>query len=167
MSPDRDLPSRKSNRRDGPLPHRLLGELWMTVLLGTLAWLGASRGAIFLVPPFGATLAILLYCPDAEIAKPRSVVCGSVAGAAIGTALAALLGADAAAAVAAALIAAIALTAFRVFHPPGVALAMYPAVMRPGWWFPLEAVLPFTLVAIASAPWVRRMALAGSAAKRR
>lgn len=128
----------------------------MTVLLGALAWLGASMDGLFLVPPFGATLAILLYLPDVEIAKPRSVICGSVVGAAIGTALTALLGADASTAVVAALAAALVLTAFRVFHPPGIALAMYPALLHPGWGFPFEVVLPFTLVAVISAPLVRR-----------
>lgn len=127
----------------------------MTVLLGALAWRSASQDAIFLALPFGATLAILLYLPEAQIAKPRSVILGSVLGAAIGTALMAILGADASTAVVAALAAALVLSVFRVFHPPAIALALYPALVHPGWRFPLEVVLPFTLIAVLSAPLVR------------
>lgn len=128
----------------------------MAALLGTLAWLNGTRSAIFLVPPFGATLAILLYLPEAEVAKGRAVVAGSVIGAAIGTALAALLGAAASTAVVAALAAALVLATLKLFHPPGVALAMVPPLTHPDWGFPLAVVLPFTLIAIASAPLVRR-----------
>ena len=32
---------------------------------------------------------------------------------------------------------------------------MYPALLHPGWGFPFEVVLPFTLVAVMSAPLVR------------
>jgi CBS-domain-containing membrane protein len=127
----------------------------MAALLGALAWLDGSRRATFLVPPFGAMLAILLYLPNGRISQPPAVVCGSVLGAAIGTALTALLGANAGTAVGAAVAAMLILCALDVFHPPGVALAMYPPLLRPGWLFSLEVVLPFTLVAIASAPLAR------------
>ena len=127
----------------------------MTALLGALAWLGAARNAIFLVPPFGATLAILLYLPDVPIARARAVMGGSLLGASIGTLLAALLGAGPFTAVLAAFVAAVVLTGSRLFHPPGIALAMYPALLHPGVWFALEVVLPFTLIATLTAPWVR------------
>lgn len=147
-----------SSQTDTPntsFARRWLGVLWMTALLGALAWLGASRNAMFLVPPFGATLAILLYLPDAPIARPRAVIVGSLLGASLGTLLAALLGAGPLTAVLAALSSALVLTGSRTFHPPGVALAMYPALLHTGVGFPLEVVLPFTLIAILTAPWVR------------
>ena len=45
----------------------------------------------------------------------------------------------------------------RAYHPPGVALAMYPVLLHPGHWFPLSVVLPFTLVAVGSAALVSRL----------
>ena len=64
----------------------------MAVLLGSLAWLDFRDGGLFLVPPFAATLTILVYQPNVPIAQPIAVVCGSLFGAAIGTVLSALLG---------------------------------------------------------------------------
>jgi CBS-domain-containing membrane protein len=70
-------------------PHRpgVLGCLWMAVMLGALAWLDFRGGGIFLVPPFAATMTILLYVPDVSIAQPFAIVFGSALGAAIGTVL--------------------------------------------------------------------------------
>jgi hypothetical protein len=64
----------------------------MAVLLGALAWLDFRRGGIFLVPPFSATMTILLYLPDVWIAQPFAIVFGSILGAAIGTVLSLFLG---------------------------------------------------------------------------
>src|ERR1700686_1954272 len=59
-------------------------------------WPGCSLdfrdGGIFLIPPFAATLTILVYQPNVSIAQPVAVVCGSLLGAAIGTVLTVLLG---------------------------------------------------------------------------
>jgi hypothetical protein len=57
----------------------------MAVLLGALTWLDFRDGGIFLIPPFAATLTILIYQPNVSIAQPIAVVCGSLLGAAIGT----------------------------------------------------------------------------------
>jgi hypothetical protein len=43
------------------------------------------------------------------------------------------------------------------YHPPGVALAMYPLPLHPGHWFPLTVVLPFTVVAAGSAALLSRL----------
>ena len=43
------------------------------------------------------------------------------------------------------------------FHPPGVALAMYPLLLRPGHWFPLSVVLPFTVIAAGSAALLSKL----------
>jgi CBS domain-containing membrane protein len=131
--------------------------LWMAGLLGTLAWLDHAGGGVFLVPPFAATLTILVYLPGVSIAQPLPVVCGSGAGAALGTGPTALLGFGPGVAMVAALSAAIVLPLLRVFHPPGIALAMYPALLHPGPWFAGEVVLPFTLAAVTSAALMSRM----------
>ncbi|MDB5581612.1 MAG: rane protein [Bradyrhizobium sp.] len=39
------------------------------------------------MPPFAATLTILVYQPNVSMAKPVAVVCGSLPGAAIGIGL--------------------------------------------------------------------------------
>jgi CBS-domain-containing membrane protein len=127
------------------------GCLWMAALLGALTLLDQRRGGIYLVPPFVATMTILLYLPGVAIAQPFAIVFGSVLGAATGTVVALLLGSGPGVAMAAALAAVIVLPLLRAFHPPGVALAMYPALLHPGPWFAVEVVLPFTLAAVISA----------------
>ena len=134
-----------------------LGALWMAVLLGGLVLLDLRHGGVFLVPPFAATMTILLYLPEVAIAQPFAIVVGCTLGAAIGTALSAVLGFGPVIAMVAALTALIALPLLRAFHPPGVALAMFPALLHPGVWFAVEVVLPFTLVAVTSAAAMSRL----------
>ncbi len=129
----------------------------MAVLLGILVSLDRRHDGIFLVPPFAATMTILLYLPDVSIAQPFTIVFGSAFGAAIGTALAFALGFGPSIAMAAALAALIVLPLVRAYHPPGVALAMYPALLHPGRWFAIEVVLPFTLAAVISAALMSRL----------
>ena len=49
------------------------------------------------------------------------------------------------------------LNLIHAYHPPGVALAMYPLLLHPGDWFPLIVVLPFTVVAVGSAAVLSRL----------
>ena|SRR5579871_2742279 len=121
----------------------------MAVMLGALTWLDLRDGAIFLLPPLAATLTILVYLPNTPVARPMTVVGGSVFGAAIGTVFSLVLGSGAGVAMLAALAAMIVLPMLRVFHPPGAALAMCPALLHLPW-FSVEVVLPFTLVAVIS-----------------
>lgn len=129
----------------------------MAVMLGALALLDHQEGGIFLVPPFAATLTILLYLPDTPVARPIAVVCGSVFGAAIGTLLSLMIGTGVAVAVTASLTAAVMLSWQRIYHPPGVALAMYPALFHPGPWFAVEVVLPFASIAVISSAVMYRL----------
>jgi CBS-domain-containing membrane protein len=129
----------------------VVGCIWMAVLLGALVWLELRHGGIFLVPPFAATMSILLYLPNVSIAQPIAIIIGSTLGAAIGTVLSLILGFGPVTAMVAALTALIILPLLRVYHPPGVALAMYPALLHPGLWFAVQTVLPFQLVAVVSA----------------
>ena len=135
----------------------LAGCLWMAALLGALAWLDLRHGGVFLVPPFAATMTILLYLPDVAIAQPFAIVVGSTLGAAIGTVLSLVFGFGPAIAMVAALTALIVLPLLRAYHPPGVALAMYPALLHPGLWFAVQVVLPFTLVAVITAALMSRL----------
>jgi hypothetical protein len=52
-------------------------------MFGVLAALEANRIGVFLVPPFAATLTILVLLPDAPVAQPYALITGSVCGAAI------------------------------------------------------------------------------------
>jgi CBS-domain-containing membrane protein len=45
----------------------------------------------------------------------------------------------------------IVISLIRAYHPPGVALAMIPILLKTGPWFSLSVVLPFTTVAVLSA----------------
>ncbi len=123
---------------------------WITMMFGILAALEHNRLGLFLVPPFGATLTILLMLPDASVAQPYAVVAGSVAGAATGAALS-LFARGSAMAIVAAIVAFGVMNIIRAYHPPGVALAMYPLLLHTGLWFPLGVVLPFAVAAAASA----------------
>ena len=132
------------------------GIMWMAVLLGILLWLNDQHEGIFLVPPFAATMSILLYCPvsrspnrslssSAQSLARRSAPCSACSSASV---LASRR--------------CIAHRADRVafaacFHPPGVALAMFPALLHPGPWFAVRVVLPFTLAAVISSAVMCRL----------
>jgi len=115
-----------------------------------LAALQAHRIGLFLVPTFGATLTILMLLPDAPVAQPYAVIGGSVIGAALGTAFG-FFGRGLGTAVLAMIAAFVVISLIHAYHPPGVALAMIPVLLKPGPWFSLSVVLPFTTVAVLSA----------------
>src|SRR6266403_919353 len=62
-------------------------------------------------------------------------------------------------AVLAMIIAFLVINLIHAYHPPVVALASIPVLLRPGHWFPLLVVLPFTAAAVGSAAamskWLR------------
>ena len=128
---------------------RLGGYLWVFGMFSLLATLEANRIGLFLVPPFGATLTILFLLPDAAIAQPYALIGGSVCGAAVGTGIS-CFGRGLGMAVLALIVAFTAMNLIRAYHPPGVALAIYPILLEPGHWFALAVVLPFTAVAVGS-----------------
>lgn len=143
---------RWGSRQRPPIP----GVLWIAAMLFVLVWLQGREQGILLVPPFAATLTILLYLPEVSIAQPVAVVAGCTAGAAIGTMLQLWLGVGATTAALGAVVALTVLPLLRIYHPPGVALAMYPALLHPGIWFAVRLVLPFTLAAVLSASLLSR-----------
>ena len=130
--------------------------LWVLFMLGVLAALESNQIGLYLVPPFGATLTILLMLPQASVAQPYALVAGSVAGASVGTLLSFFARGSLMAILSA--VAAFGIINFiRAYHPPGVALAMYPLLLHPGHWFPLTVVLPFTVIASGSAALLSRL----------
>jgi len=133
--------------------------VWVVAMFGLLAVLETNRLGLFLVPPFGATLSILLVLSDAQIAQPYALIGGSVTGAAVGTVLS-LFARGSVMAIVAAVAAFGILNLMCAYHPPGIALAMYPSLLHAGNWFPLAVVLPFTLTAVVSAAllsrWVKK-----------
>ncbi len=134
----------------------LAGYLWIACMFGLLAGLEANKIGLYLVPPFGATLSILLLLSDAAIAQPYAVITGSVVGASVGT-VSSLFARGLGVAVVAAVVAFGILSLIRAYHPPGVALAMYPLLLHPGVWFPVAVVLPFTATAVGSAALLSRL----------
>ncbi len=130
--------------------------LWILSMFGILAMLEDNRIGLYLIPPFGATLTILLDLPDAPVAQPYALVVGSVVGASIGTLLS-LFSRGAVMAIVAAVMAFGIVNLIHAYHPPGVALAMYPLLLNPGHWFPLAVVLPFALIATGSAALLSRL----------
>jgi CBS-domain-containing membrane protein len=128
-----------------------LALVWAVALLMLLAAVDRSlhQVAIFLVPPFAAMLSILLYLPQQPVAQPLPVIVGSTVAAALGTAVAGFTHGPWAAAIVAAILL-IALPRVGLYHPPAIALSMYPLLLRPGPWFPLLVVLPFSFLAVMS-----------------
>src|SRR3989442_15362701 len=59
------------------------GYLSALSMFGVLAFLEVDKVGLYLVPPFGATLFILLFLPDAPIAQPYALIVGSVVGASV------------------------------------------------------------------------------------
>ena len=130
--------------------------LWILSMFGVLACLEDIRIGLFLIPPFGATLTILLVLPEAQVAQPYALVAGSVVGASVGTLLS-LFSHGSLMAILAAVLAFGIMNLIHSYHPPGIALAMYPLLLHPGHWFPLIVVLPFTLTAAGSAALLSRL----------
>lgn len=128
----------------------LSGYLWVAGMFCVLAALQADRIGLFLVPPFGATLTILILLPDASVAQPYALIGGSVVGAAIGTAFS-FFGDGLGIAVLSMIAASVVISLIHAYHPPAVALAMIPVLLKPGPWFSLSVVLPFATVAVLSA----------------
>jgi CBS domain-containing membrane protein len=129
---------------------------WILSMFGVLAFLDDNHIGLYLIPPFGATLTILLALPEAPVAQPYALVTGSVVGAAVGTLLS-LFSRGALMAIVAAVVAFGIVNLIHAYHPPGVALAMYPLLLHPGHWFPLIVVLPFTVIAAGSAALLSRL----------
>jgi len=94
-------------------------------MFGILAMLEDIRIGLFLIPPFGATLTVLMDLPEAPVAQPYAVIAGSVIGASVGTLLS-LFSHGALMAIVAAVTAFCIINLIHAYHPPGVALAMYP-----------------------------------------
>lgn len=137
---------------------RVTGYLWVAAMFGVLAVLEANRIGVFLVPPFGATLTILMLLPDAPVAQPYALIVGSVCAAAVGTGIS-FFGTGIGIAVLAMIAAFLVISLIHAYHPPAVALASIPVLLHTGHWFPLVVVLPFTAAAVGSAAamsrWVR------------
>jgi CBS domain-containing membrane protein len=132
------------------------GYLWALGMLSVLAFLEGDKIGLYLVPPFGATLFILLFLPNAPIAQPYALIVGSVVGASVGTLLS-LFARGLGMAVLTAIVACLVICLVHAFHPPAVALALYPMLFHPGDWFPLVVVLPFTVIAVCSATLLSRL----------
>lgn len=125
--------------------------LWALALLVIMARLDhpLTSLSIYLVPPFGATLSILIYLCQQTVAQPLPVVFGSTLGALIGTLVSLFTHGPMAAAIVAAVMLWL-LPRIGLYHPPAIALSMYPLLLKPGPWFPFVVVLPFTIVAVGS-----------------
>jgi CBS domain-containing membrane protein len=132
------------------------GYLWLLSMFGVLAVLEFNKVGLYLVPPFGATLTILLLLPDAPVAQPYALVVGSVVGASLGTLLS-LFATGLGMVVLAAIVACLVISVIHAFHPPAIALAMFPLLFHPGIWFSLVVVLPFTVIAVCSAALLSRL----------
>jgi CBS-domain-containing membrane protein len=134
----------------------LLAYLWFLIMLACMALLTRDRLGLYLVPPFFATLSILHFLPDVAIAQPYAVVAGSIVGASVGT-LVTRFGHGPVIAAFGAALAFLVLHLLHAYHPPGVALALYPALLHTPRTFPFFVVLPFTILAVGSAAFFSQL----------
>jgi CBS domain-containing membrane protein len=131
--------------------------LWFVVILGLFAAVDHKPWEVtaFLVPPFGASLSLIVSLPQQPVAQPLPVVLGGTIGAAVGS-LMALWGHGPILAAVAALIVFVILPPLGLYFPPAVALGIFPLLVKTTPWFPLLSVLPFTLIAVGSAAMLSR-----------
>ena len=90
----------------------------VAVDVGVLAVLEHDRIGLYLIPPFGATLTVLLDLPEAPVAQPYALIAGSVVGASMGTLLSLFSRGSLMATVAAVLTFGV-INLIRAYHPPG------------------------------------------------
>ncbi|MCY0878881.1 MAG: HPP family protein [Firmicutes bacterium] len=125
--------------------------LWAGGMLACLLVAGhlAQLRTGLLIPPFGATLSLLVYLPEQPVSQPLPVVGGSTLGAVVGS-LGHLWWPSPwmAGIVAAALL--LLLPRVGLYHPPAIALAIYTELLHPAFWFPWLVVFPFTALAVTS-----------------
>ena len=134
-----------------------LQAIWFLSLLLLLAWMDGATKFVWLVPPFAATLTILLLLPKSPIAQPIPVIVGPTLSACVGTAASLWVHGPFYAALVAGLMV-IVLPLLKVYHPPGVALSMYPLLLRTNIAFPFVVVLPFTVVSVVSCSVLSKVA---------
>lgn len=130
--------------------------VWFAVIILLLAYLEGSTKFIWLVPPFSATLSILILLPKSPIAQPIPVIVGSTLGAVFGTIVSLMLHGPVYAALAAVAMVFI-LPALRIYHPPAIALSMYPLLLHTGIFFPVIVVLPFTFISVVTCYMMSRL----------
>ncbi|MGQ3672550.1 HPP family protein [Xanthobacter sp. TB0136] len=135
----------------------LPGMIWIFTLLLGLAYLDKENIGLLLIPPFAASMTVILYLPQSPTAQPFAVVFGATIGTMIGTAACQIFGTGPLIAAASAFVALTALPKMRAYHPPGVALALFPPLFHTSIWFPITIVLPFTLVVVISASVLSRL----------
>ncbi len=133
------------------------GYVWFGLMLGLVAVPDGQPGVlrVLLVPPFAATLSIVLRLSKQDVAQPAPVVLGSTLGATVGTILSFAVHGPIWAVVAAG-VTFVLLSAVRIYHPPALALSMYPLLLRPSVLFPLLPVATFTLIAVGTASVLSR-----------
>ncbi len=139
-----------------------LGRLGLPGVADVDAVVDAPEAAMWMVASFGASITLLLACPDSPLGRPYPALVGNVGSACVGVVCWKLLGPDPAWAAMAAVVGAVGFMSLAgAWHPPGGATAMLavlggPAVHRLGWWFALCPMLLGTVWLLGVA-WVRTL----------
>lgn len=118
---------------------------------------------LWMLGSFGASITLLLACPDSPLGAPRASMIGNVGSAAVGVACQMVLGNEPAFAAAAAIVLSVTwMSAARAWHPPGGATALLavvggPAVHQLGWLYPVCPIAIGTAWLLAVAALRRRV----------
>ena len=141
------------------------GILGLALIFLILGFLDDRMAMLWMVSSFGASLTLLLACPDSPLSKPYPALVGNVGSAGIGVASWTLLGDHMLAAVCLAVVGAIGMMSLlRAWHPPGGASAMLavvggPTIHKLGWWYPLCPIFIGTAWLLFLAHWRSRARL--------
>lgn len=129
--------------------------VWFGVILGLFALIDQQPWHLtaFLVPPFGATLTLIVALPQQTVSQPGPIILGGTLSAAVGSLLGLWFHGPLIAALAGIIVFLI-LPPLGLFFPPGIAFAIFPLLVKTTPWFPVLSVFPFTVVACGSASFL-------------
>ena len=120
--------------------------LGLVVMFSALGVLNDGLSMAWMVGSFGASITLLLACPESKLGQPYPALVGNTACAAVGVACQAMLGEQPAiAAIVTLTLAVFVMSSLRAHHPPGGATALLavfggPSIQALGWLYPLVPI---------------------------
>lgn len=120
--------------------------LGLVAMFSALGILNDGLSMAWMVGSFGASITLLLACPESKLGRPYPALVGNTACAAVGVACYAVLGDQPAlAAIVALTLAVFVMSLLRAHHPPAGATALLAVVGGPsihalGWLYPLVPI---------------------------
>lgn len=131
--------------------------LGLVAMFSALGVLNDGLSLAWMVGSFGASITLLLACPESKLGRPYPALVSNTTCAVIGVACQSMLGGHPAiAAVVTLTLAVFAMSLLRAHHPPAGATALLavfggPAIQSLGWLYPLVPILVGTIFLVVLA----------------